>query len=96
MKRRWCHSTSRSSNREHKLPGIELLHNDDEVLDPADSTLRVRGSLIVGGRRCGSWEEHVDGHCVARIDGETISAPGRGELVKLIEDHMSGDGNPVC
>jgi hypothetical protein len=43
------------------MSAIELLHNDDEVLNPLDSTLRTRGSLRADGHERGSWEEHFDG-----------------------------------
>lgn len=38
------------------MPKIELQHNDDEVLDPLDATLRTRGSLRVDGHERGSWD----------------------------------------
>lgn len=56
---------------------IELLPNDDEVLDPLDSSLRMRGSLLVDGHERGSWEKHLNGHYIARIDGTELSAPSR-------------------
>lgn len=34
---------------------ITLLHVDDEVLDPMDSSLRTRGSREVDGHERGSW-----------------------------------------
>jgi hypothetical protein len=41
-------------------------------------------SLLVDDPECGSWEEHVDGHNVARIDDRKICAPDRAELVRSI------------
>ncbi|RFU44992.1 hypothetical protein [Paraburkholderia sp. DHOC27] len=40
---------------------IELLHNDDEVLDPLDTHLKTRGSVLVDGSPVGGWAEHDDG-----------------------------------
>jgi hypothetical protein len=64
---------------------ITLLHNDDETLDPTDSTLRARGSLKVDGHERGSWEEHRDGHWTARVDGASFSAASKEALVAQIE-----------
>lgn len=67
---------------------IELLHNDDEVLDPLDSTLRMRGSLLIDGHERGSWEEHLDGHYIARTDGTELSAPSRRDLISLLVQRL--------
>lgn len=70
---------------------ITLLHNDDEVLDPADSSLRTRGSLDVDGHEKGSWEEHIDGTWTARLDKERLSAASKEELLSLVENRIGGD-----
>ncbi|QIE29581.1 hypothetical protein [Caballeronia sp. SBC2] len=71
------------------MPKIELQHNDDEVLDPLDSTLRTRGSLRVDGHERGSWEEHLDGHCVGRLDGTELIGRDKGHLITIISQHLS-------
>lgn len=40
---------------------IELLHNDDEVLDPTDPHLVKRGSILADGSEVGGWAEHDNG-----------------------------------
>lgn len=46
---------------------VKLEHNDDEVLDPADPQLVVRGSLFIDGRNAGSWEARRDGTWAAHV-----------------------------
>jgi hypothetical protein len=69
---------------------VELLHNDDEVLNPLDSTLRARGSLLVDGEARGSWEEHLDGHFIGRIGAHTLNAPNQAALIALISQRLDG------
>jgi hypothetical protein len=59
---------------------IQLLHNDDEVLDPTDPALRARGSVLIDGKEYGSWESRTDGswsawlHPVVRLDADSSEA----------------------
>ena len=46
---------------------VKLEHNDDEVLDPADPQLVVRGSLFIDGHDAGCWEERRDGTWAAHV-----------------------------
>lgn len=71
------------------MANITLLHNDDEVLDPTDSTLRTRGSVEVDGKEKGSWEEHLDGTWTALLDGERFSASSREALIEQIGMYLS-------
>lgn len=66
------------------MPDVTLLHNDDEVLDPTDSTLRTRGSVEVDGKEKGSWEEHLDGTWTALLDGESFTASSKEALIEHI------------
>ena len=68
---------------------VNLLHNDDEVLDPSDSTLRTRGSVEMDGHGKGSWEEHLDGRWTALVDSASFQAPSRDALARQIESHFS-------
>jgi hypothetical protein len=70
------------------MADVTLLHNDDEVLDPSDSTLRTRGSVEVDGKEKGSWEEHVNGTWTALLDGESFSASSKDALVSQIGRHL--------
>lgn len=72
------------------MPKIELLHNDDEVLNPLDTTLRIRGSLRIDGHERGSWEEHLDGHYVARIGDTELSAANRRDMIERIAQQLAG------
>jgi hypothetical protein len=67
---------------------VTLLHNDDEVLDPSDSTLRTRGSVLVDGKEQGSWEEHLDGTWTALIDGESLRASSKDSLIAEIDTYL--------
>ncbi|MHB9842069.1 hypothetical protein Q8F57_045675 [Paraburkholderia terrae] len=71
---------------------VNLLHNDDEVLDPSDSSLRTRGTVQVNGHGRGGWEEHLDGTWTALIDGASLQAQSRQALVSQIESHLAGAG----
>ncbi|MFT4063641.1 hypothetical protein [Paraburkholderia sp.] len=71
------------------MAGVTLLHNDDEVLDPTDSTLRTRGSVEVDGKEKGSWAEHLDGTWTALLDGESFSASSKDALVAQIGTYLS-------
>lgn len=71
------------------MVSVTLLHNDDEVLDPTDSTLRTRGSVEVDGKGKGSWEEHLDGTWTALLDGEAFSASSRDALIAQIGMYLS-------
>jgi hypothetical protein len=64
---------------------VTLLHNDDETLDPADASLRARGSLKVDDRERGSWEAHRDGHWTAQLDGASLQAASKDALIEQIE-----------
>jgi hypothetical protein len=46
---------------------VKLEHNDDEVLDPADPQLVMRGSLFIDGRDAGCWEKRRDGTWAAHV-----------------------------
>ncbi|SAL46839.1 hypothetical protein AWB70_03685 [Caballeronia cordobensis] len=46
---------------------VKLEHNDDEVLDPADPQLVVRGSLFIDGHDAGCWEQRRDGTWAAHV-----------------------------
>lgn len=70
---------------------VTLLHNDDEVLDPTDPTLRTRGSVEIEGKEHGSWEEHLDGTWTAMLDGESLSAPSKDGLIAKIRHRFSSD-----
>jgi hypothetical protein len=71
------------------MANVTLLHNDDEVLDPTDSTLRTRGSVEVDGKHEGSWEEHLDGTWTALLDGESLSASSKDGLIAQIGNRFS-------
>nr|WKF61738.1 hypothetical protein HUO10_006270 [Paraburkholderia busanensis] len=71
---------------------ITLLHNDDEVLDPTDSTLRVRGTVEVDGKHKGSWAEHLNGSWTALIDGESLSASSKEGLIAQIDNRFGARG----
>lgn len=68
------------------MPNVQLLHNDDEVLDPTDSTLRTRGSVEIDGHQSGTWEEHRDGQWTAVVSGTSVSAGSRDALIEQIEN----------
>ncbi|MBN3765282.1 hypothetical protein [Burkholderia sp. Ac-20365] len=72
------------------MTSVELLHNDDEVLDPTDPTLRTRGAVKVDGHGKGSWEEHLDGTWTALIAHETFRAPSKEALAATLETYFSG------
>ncbi|MDN7799440.1 MULTISPECIES: hypothetical protein [Burkholderiaceae] len=71
------------------MADVTLLHNDDEVLDPTDSTLRTRGSVEVDGKEKGSWEEHLNGTWTALIDGESFSAASKDALIERLGMYLS-------
>jgi hypothetical protein len=71
------------------MANVTLLHNDDEVLDPTDSTLRTRGSVEVDGKHKGSWEEHLDGTWTALLDRKSFSASSRKALIEQIGIYLS-------
>jgi hypothetical protein len=64
---------------------VTLLHNDDETLDPTDSTLRARGSLKIDGHERGTWEAHRDGRWTAQVDGAPLDASSEEALIARIE-----------
>jgi hypothetical protein len=74
--------------RELFMAKITLIHNDDETLDPADPTLRTRGSLKIDGHERGTWEEHRDGHWSALVDGETVGAASKEALIAQLERRL--------
>jgi hypothetical protein len=73
---------------------VKLEHNDDTVLDPTDPQLVTRGSLLLDGHECGTWEQRRDGTWTARLSasasvsasasGETIVATGRTQLIERL------------
>lgn len=69
---------------------IELLHNDDEVLDPTDSHLVVRGTLLVDGVHVGAWAQHDDGTWKAWIEKPCVelTAASAGQLKALVADRV--------
>lgn len=71
------------------MANVILLHNDDEVLDPTDSTLRTRGSVLVDGKAEGAWAEHLDGTWTALLDGESLSASSKDGLIAQIGNRFS-------
>ncbi|PRZ46804.1 hypothetical protein BX589_13273 [Paraburkholderia fungorum] len=71
------------------MADVTLLHNDDEVLDPTDSTLRTRGSVQVDGKAKGSWEEHLNGTWTALLDGESFTASSKDALAAQIGLYLS-------
>ncbi|AMM17352.1 hypothetical protein AX768_24350 [Burkholderia sp. PAMC 28687] len=62
---------------------VKLEHNDDTVLDPSDPQLVARGSLLIDGHECGTWEQRRDGTWTARLSasGGTIVEAGRKQLI---------------
>ncbi|KND56844.1 hypothetical protein BVER_04076c [Candidatus Burkholderia verschuerenii] len=67
---------------------VTLLHNDDETLDPADSSLRARGPLKIDGHERGTWEAHRDGRWTALLDGASIEASSKDALIAQIETRV--------
>jgi hypothetical protein len=65
------------------MRNVKLEHNDDTVLDPADPQLVARGSLLLDGHECGTWEQRRDGTWTARLSasGETLVEAGRKQLI---------------
>ncbi|MCG7402198.1 MULTISPECIES: hypothetical protein [Caballeronia] len=65
---------------------VKLEHNDDEVLDPADPQLVVRGSLFIDGHDAGCWEERRDGTWAAHVrhKGGWIVETSRGALIERL------------
>ena len=65
---------------------VLLEHNDDEVLDPADPQLVVRGSLFIDGRDAGCWEARRDGTWVAHVRHREgwIVEPSRAALIERL------------
>jgi hypothetical protein len=68
---------------------VTLLHNDDETLDPADSSLRARGTLKIDGHERGTWETHRDGRWTALLDGASIEASSEDALISQIETRVA-------
>jgi hypothetical protein len=62
---------------------VTLEHNDDEVLDPADPQLVMRGSLFIDGHEAGCWEARRDGTWAAHVrhKGGWIVEASRGALI---------------
>jgi hypothetical protein len=62
---------------------VKLEHNDDEVLDPADPQLVVRGSLFIDGHDAGCWEQRRDGTWAAHVRHRAgwIVEASRGALI---------------
>ncbi|WP_438397046.1 hypothetical protein [Caballeronia sp. DA-9] len=69
---------------------INLLHNDPEVIDPSDSSLRMRGSIEIDGDDCGKWEQHDNGTWTAALitgDETVLRADGKDLPISMIADH---------
>jgi len=68
---------------------VQLLHNDDTVLDPADPSLRERGAVMVDGREWGNWESHRNGSWTACQHRDTLrlEAPSKEALEAAIANH---------
>ncbi|WP_244197797.1 hypothetical protein [Caballeronia ptereochthonis] len=71
---------------------VKLEHNDDEVLEPADPQLVMRGSLFIDGRDAGCWEARRDGTWTAHVRhmcgtaraGSWIVEPSRAALIERL------------
>lgn len=65
---------------------VKLEHNDDTVLDPSDPQLVMRGSLLLDGHECGTWEQRRDGTWTARLSasGETFVEADRKQLIERL------------
>ncbi|WP_162600703.1 hypothetical protein [Paraburkholderia sp. C35] len=68
---------------------VVLLHNDDEVLDPSDTTLRTRGSVRVDGHGMGGWEEHLDGTWTALIGHKPFRGASKQALTAMLETYFA-------
>ena len=68
---------------------VQLLHNDDTVLDPADPSLRERGTVMVDGREWGNWESHRSGSWTACQHHDTLrlEASSKEALEAAIASH---------
>lgn len=70
------------------MKSIELLHNIDELLDPTDSHLVARGSILADGSGIGAWEQRDDGVWAAwsRKPRFELTASSQEELERLIAE----------
>jgi hypothetical protein len=69
---------------------VELLHNDDETLDPTDPGLSRRGSVIYDGDEAGTWEAHRGGKWMAILcrSGAALTAADEASLRQLLGDAL--------
>lgn len=65
---------------------VKLEHNDDTVLDPADPQLVMRGSVLLDGHECGTWEQCRDGAWIASLSasGKKLIARDRRQLIEQL------------
>ena len=78
------------AERQNRMKSIELLHNDDELLDPADSHLMARGSILVDGSGVGAWAQRDDGVWKAwvREPHFELTASSQAELERLVAERV--------
>lgn len=72
------------------MKSIELLHNVDDLLDPTDSHLVARGSILANGSGIGAWEQRDDGVWQAwvREPEFELTASSQEELERLISERI--------